>query len=99
METLYKIKSITHSGRKGNRGTPRTDGRYPQRVGRIVEINLKNLVLGTPLILNYVKDEHGNNYRGSILNCSRIQSTHMVTNKLLVVETCNTIYEFEEVEE
>ena len=99
METLYKIKSITHSGRKGNRGTPRTDGRYPQRVGRIVKINLKNLVLGTPLILDYVKDENGNDYSNKMLNCSRIQSTHMVTSKLLVVETCNTIYEFEEVEE
>lgn len=95
----YRIKSISHSGSRGNRGTARTDGRYPTRIGRIVELEYKKLVLGTPLILNYIKDENGNDYRGMYLRCSRIQSIHIVTEKLFVVETMNSIYEFEEVGE
>lgn len=97
--TQYRIKSISHSGTHGNRGTARTDGRYPKRIGRIVELEYKKLVLGTPLILTYLKDENGNDYSGMYLRCSRIQSIHFVTEKLFVVETMNSIYEFEEVGE
>ena len=35
----YRINSIVHSGIDGERNTPRTDGRYPLRIGRIVEFN------------------------------------------------------------
>lgn len=94
MET-YKIKSISHSGIKGNRGTKRTDGRYPLRIGRTVKVDLQNLVEGTPLILSYVKDEKGRDYRGYYLQCSRIQSIHIVSEKSFTVETNNSIYEFE----
>lgn len=92
---IYKIKSITHSGSKGNRGIARTDGRYPLRIGRTVKIDLQNLVKGTPLILSYVKDEKENDYSGYYLKCSRIQSVHIVSEKLFTVETNNSIYEFE----
>ena len=40
---LYRIKSISHSGTFGTRGLPREDGRYPQRVGRIVNLDLDKL--------------------------------------------------------
>lgn len=96
---IYKIKSITHSGSKGNRGIARTDGRYPLRIGRTVEIDLKNLVEGIPLIISYVRDEKGNDYRGYYLKCSSIQSIHIVSEKLFTVETNNSIYEFEKSEE
>ena len=92
---IYKIKSISHSGTKGNRGLPRTDGRRPLRIGRTVKIDISHLVEGTPLILDYVKDENGNDYSGNWLRCSRIQSIHIVSEDLFVVETNNTIYEFE----
>lgn len=92
---IYKIKSISHSGRKGARGSERVDGRYPLRIGRTVEIDMKMLVEGTPLILSYVKDEKGNDYSGYYLQCSRIQSIHIASDKLLTVETNNSIYEFE----
>lgn len=94
MET-YKIKRISHSGKKGARGTKRTDGRYPLRIGRTVKIDLQNLVEGTPLILSYVKDEKGNDYSGYYLRCSMIQSIHIVSENLFTVETNNSIYEFE----
>ena len=92
---IYKIKSISHSGRKGSRGIERTDGRYPLRIGRIVNIDLKNLLEGTPLILSYVKDEKGNDYSGYCLRCSMIQSIHIVSENLFTIETNNSIYEFE----
>lgn len=92
---IYKIKSISHSGRKGTRGTARTDGRYPLRIGRTVKIDLQNLVEGTPLVLSYVKDEKGNDYNEYYLRCSRIQSIHIPSEKSFTVETNNSIYEFE----
>lgn len=94
MET-YKIKSISHSGKKGNRGIERTDGRYPLRIGRTVGIDLKDLIIGTPLILSYIKEEKGNDYSGYYLQCSRIQNIHIVSEKIFTVETDNSIYEFE----
>lgn len=95
----YKIKAIAHSGTKGTRGLPRTDGRYPLRIGRTVRIDISHLVEGTPLILEYVKDKNGNDYSGYFLRCSRIQGIHIVTENLFVVETNNTIYEFEKEKE
>lgn len=91
----YKIKSIRHSGTKGTRGLERTDGRYPIRVGRIVRLDLNRLSVGNPLILDYVKDENGNDYSGYVLQCSIIRGIHAVSERLFCVETNNTIYEFE----
>lgn len=51
----YKITKITHSGTKGERGQDRTDGRYPMRIGRTVELDLDNVKLGKPMIINYLK--------------------------------------------
>lgn len=40
---LYKIKSIKHNGTCGERGTERTDGRYPLRIGRVVKLNIDDI--------------------------------------------------------
>ena len=40
---LYKIKQILHTGTCGDFGTERTDGRYPKRIGRVVEIDSNKL--------------------------------------------------------
>ena len=95
----YKIKSILHSGRKGKRGTPRTDGRYPLRIGRIVELDTKDLIKGYSLILDYVTDENGNDYRGYHLCCSIIKDWDYIYENVVRVETNNSIYELEEVSE
>ena len=97
---LYRIKSIAHSGRKGVRGLPRTDGRYPVRIGRIVsDIPLDaETSIGKPLVLSYVKDENGNDYSRYYLHCSLIIGIHNVLDELICIETLNTIYEFERVE-
>lgn len=93
--SLYKIKSIRHSGTMGTRGLPREDGRYPKRVNRIVRLDVDNLQVGTPLTLYYVKDENGNDYSSYYLHCSTIQGIHFVLDKVGCIETRNTIYEFE----
>lgn len=96
---LYKIKSILHSGTKGKRGTSREDGRYPLRIGRIVELDVKDLREGMSLILDYVKDENGNDYSGYHLVCSAIKNWDYVYDNVIRVETNNTIYELEEVKD
>lgn len=94
----YKIKSIRHSGVKGTKGLARKDGRYPKRVGRIVRMNINDLTVGIPLVLDYVKDENGNDYSSYYLRCSIINGIHIVSDNLFCVETNNSIYEFEKVE-
>lgn len=96
---IYKIISISHSGTKGTRGLPRTDGRYPLRVGRTVRLNIEHINVGMPLILEYVKDENGNDYSEYYLRCSIIQGIHFIGDKTGCIETNNTIYEFKKQEE
>ena len=97
MKKQYKIKSILHNGRIEERNTPRTDGRYPMRVGRIIELDVINLKEGQQLILDYVKDENGNDYRGMALFCSIIKDWDYVFDNRIKIETRNSIYELEEI--
>lgn len=98
MNKLYKIKLIVHSGSKGERNTPRMDGRYPLRINRIVKLCSSSLIEGTRLVLEYVKDENGNDYSGMYLFCSTIKDWDYVYENRIRIETCNSIYELEEIE-
>lgn len=91
----YKIKSIKHSGRKEKRGNNRTDGRYPKRIGRIVELDPFELIRGYPLYLYYLKDSDGSDYIGTFLTSFIVDVIQ--DNNTLIVETNNSIYEFEKV--
>lgn len=95
---LYKIKKIYHTGKFGVRGTKRTDGRYPLRINRIVDIEKEYLQDGIPLILRYIADPDGNLYHGNpYLRCSVIQAIHLLGDDSFSVETQNSIYEFKKV--
>ena len=106
--SYYRIKSILHSGRKGERNTPRTDGKYPFRVNRIVEINdteindssiyIGNIITGYPLIVHYVKGENGEDYSRFYLQTTAVKDWDFIYDGVIRVETLNTIYEFEKVE-
>lgn len=100
--SYYRIKEILHSGRKGERTTPRADGRYPMRIGRIVEfddsINNGCIMPGRPMILNYVKDENGNDYSGFYLQTSVVLDWDFIYDGVIRVETNNSIYELEKIE-
>ena len=93
---LYSIESIMHTGAKGERNTYRTDGRYPFRVGRIVDMEISNVKSDMPMYINYVKDENGNDYTG-ILVTSRVKDICQSAEELFIVETNNSIYTFRKV--
>lgn len=90
----YKIEQILHSGSKRLRGTGRLDGRYPLRIGRIVDLELKNITVGEPLYLKYIKDSDGSDYHG-ILRTSKVVDFDCICNKSgdwIKIETLNSIF-------
>lgn len=95
MPDKYKIIDILHSSGP-NRFKPRTDGRYPQRIGRICE--KPKVHFGMPLFVNYIAKADGSDYRGYTL---RTSSVVRVTEQddCIVVETLNSIYRFLKVED
>lgn len=90
----YKIERILHSGSKGLIGTGRLDGRYPMRIGRTVDLELKNITVGEPLYLKYIKDSDGSDYHG-ILRTSKVVDFDVVYSESgdwIKIETLNSIF-------
>lgn len=95
---LYKITKITHTGTSGEKGTNRTDGRYPLRIGRVVEMVFPLIEVGIPMTINYVYDADGTPLRFQCLHTSVVVSK-IKNNKKVVITTRNSVFEFEEYEE
>ena len=96
--SYFKITSILHSGNKGKRGAVRTDGRYPTRINRIVQFDCwKNIKIGQPFVMNYIKDENGNDYFGFALITSIVKDWDFIYDGVIKIETLNSIYELEQV--
>ena len=95
MKKTYKITAILHSGALGTRNTPRTDGRYPLRINRVVELDTRSLVVGYPLILDYILDENGSDYSNHYLRASAICDWDFIFNNRIRIETTHSIYELE----
>lgn len=96
----YKIKRILHTGVDGERNTPRTDGRYPMRIGRIVQFSKADIIIDKPFWLRYICDENGNDYSGMSKRTSYVvnyETTIIDQKEYVRLETYRTIYEFEEV--
>lgn len=94
----YRIKSIKHTGTKGLEGTERLDGRYPLRIGRIVNLNLEYIQLGAVMILRYVKNADGTDYSKYHLRTSCVKRIEESEDKKVVkIETINSLFEFEKV--
>lgn len=87
----WQIEDIAHSGQKGVRGSSRTDGRYPQRINRVVELDLQDINIGFPLILNYVLDENGNDYSRYYLQTSNVIGVY-IRDDYCEIETNNSIF-------
>jgi hypothetical protein len=85
----YKIIGITHKD-----GTPRNDGRYPLRIGRICEEPKAHF--GLPMTINYIAKADGTDYRGCSLRTSRVMDIGKSEYRIQI-ETLNSIYEFERV--
>ena len=99
---LYKIKSIKHSGTCGERGTERTDGIYPLRIDRIVELNIDDIKIRYPLVIRYIRDSDGTPMKFSFFKTSDVKNvkSYFVTDdlegivKYIIIETENSIFEF-----
>lgn len=83
----YKIESITNLD-----GTPRTDGRYPQRVGCIAALPYP-VFPGIGLYINYLRDNAGKQKDGW-LQTSTVIDVDRLEDGGLVVTTLNSIYTF-----
>lgn len=88
----YKITRILHSGSSGIRGTDRKDGRYPTRIGRIVDLDISDLEIGSPAFMTYVGTT-------SFLQTSSVVGIHSVLDSIVCIETINSIFELQKVED
>ena len=87
---MYKITGIYN---RDKLRTPRTDGRYPLRIGRCVsDKTILFATVGSPLVLQYELDECGNDYHGYYLRCSRLYRKSQIDAFTYELETRNTIY-------
>ena len=98
---LYKIASIKHS-RGTLKGLDRQDDRYPMRIGRIISLDINDILIDFPLIIKYVRDSDGTPMRNLVLRTSLVKSFEYIKDKngdidCINVVTENSIYEFERV--
>lgn len=87
----YKITLI-----KDKYGQPRTDGRYPLRIGRICK--KPEPFLDCPMCIEYLQNADGSDYSGRHLRTSPVQSVSEHGN-IIRIETRNSVYRFEKVED
>ena len=87
--TEYRIVDI----RDARTRQTRTDGRYPLRIGRIVKEPKPHI--GIPMFVEYIRNADGSDYSGMTLRTSRVCGSFINEKYNLVVETMNSVYEFE----
>ncbi len=96
---LYRIAKITYSGANGNntRGLDRKDGRYPLRINRIVDIDVNDFRIGDIGHIRYIKDAQGNDYNNTLYTSTIISIK--ATIGTIILETVNSIYVFESIDD
>ena len=80
-----KIAKITHLN-----GKVRDDGRYPQRIDSIV--NIISADIGSPMLLEYIKDYEGNSKEGFLQTSSISEKEFVEDVNLFIITTQNSIY-------
>lgn len=83
-----KIKDIRYT----ETNETRTDGKYPQRIGCIVDFMFEPVV-GEVMFLEYVLDNQGNE-KGGCIRTSRVEDI-VETDTEIIVITRNSIYHLE----
>ena len=81
---MYRITDITKDGKT------RTDGRYPLRIGSLVEI--VDMCVGWRLNLAYVKDAEGNEKSGFLSTSQVVKIDNTPTSDVITVTTLNSVY-------
>ena len=100
---LYKIESIKHS-RGTLKGLDRQDDRYPMRIGRIISLDIDDILIDFPLIIKYVRDSDGIPMRNLVLRTSLVNSLEYIKDKNAYIDcinvvTENSIYKFKRVDD
>jgi len=80
---MYKITKITTLD-----GSPRTDGRYPLRIGCIGKYDL--MEVGYPLVFAYYLDADGNEKQGTLQTSTVVKIAHEARH--IEITTRNSIY-------
>lgn len=91
----YLIKDILFK----RTGETRTDGRYPNRIGSVVEF-ISNPIVGTPLYFRYIKYNNGEPTEDHITRTSTVDDFDYYSKPdYLIIYTRNSIYYFKELED
>ena len=103
IKMLYKIESIKHS-RGTLKGLDRQDDRYPMRIGRIISLDIDDILIDFPLIIKYVRDSDGTPMRNLVLRTSFVKSFEYIKDENGVINwinivTENSIYKFKRVDD
>ena len=80
-------------------GLRRRDGRYPQRIGSLVQIEEAYLTEGIPLALEYIEDGKGNPKQGVLTTSPIVNIGHDVLRSQIGVTTRNSVYHLREIDE
>ena len=81
---MYRITDITKDGKT------RTDGRYPLRIGSLVEI--VDMSVGWRLNLAYIEDADGNEKSGSLSTSQVVKIDNTPSLDVITVTTLNSVY-------
>jgi hypothetical protein len=81
---MYRLTDITKDGKT------RTDGRYPLRIGSLVEI--VDMCVGWRLNLSYVKDADGNEKSGFLSTSQVVKIDSTPSLDVITVTTLNSVY-------
>lgn len=92
----YEIIGIAHSQPGNVLWEPRTDGRYPMRIGRVINMDRSRIVEDESAILAYVRDVDGSPYDG-YLHTSIVQGVREIGDTIFI-ETMNSIYALRKVQ-
>lgn len=80
------------------------DDRYPQRIGRVVKLDIDYIEIGYPLIIQYIIDSDGTSMKFSLLKTSCVKNYITINDlegivKYITIETENSIFEFVKVDD
>ena len=90
----YYIENITYKN-----GQTRTDGRYPDRIGSLVNL-LTSPMVGMPLYFQYIKYNDGKLVEDHVTRTSCVDDYDQYSKQgYLLIYTRNSVYYFKEIEE
>lgn len=93
----YKIVEIYHNGKHGKLFEPRRDGRYPFRIGRIVEFDPTEIEYGNPAYIHNVVENDGTPCDSTLIT-SNVLSLIYAMGFFEAIFTENSIYMLADVE-